>query len=44
LDVDTPLPVAWQRLSLPPTVFMRRPTADAAGPVPVGGTDNGTTE
>jgi uncharacterized protein (DUF58 family) len=44
LDADTPLPVAWQRLSLPPTVFMRRPTADAAESVPVGGTDNGTAE
>ncbi|MGB6456069.1 MAG: DUF58 domain-containing protein [Streptosporangiaceae bacterium] len=42
LDVATPLPVAWQRLSRPPSVFARRPGGDAAEPVPVGGTEGET--
>jgi uncharacterized protein (DUF58 family) len=42
LDVATPLPVAWQRLSRPPSVFARRPGGDAAQPVPVGGMDGET--
>lgn len=42
LDVATPLPVAWQRLSRPPSVFARRPGGDAAQPVAVGGTDGET--
>jgi uncharacterized protein (DUF58 family) len=41
LDIATPLPMAWQRLSRPPSVFVRRPTADAAEPVQVSGTGDG---
>jgi uncharacterized protein (DUF58 family) len=36
LDAATPLPLAWQRLSQPPIVFVRRPAADPAPQVPVG--------
>jgi len=43
LDATTPLPVAWERLSQPSTVFMRRPIADpGGGPIPVGGTVDGS--
>ena len=42
LDATTPLPIAWERLSQPSTVFMRRPMADPGGPVPVGGTADGS--
>jgi uncharacterized protein (DUF58 family) len=38
LDAATPIPVAWQRLSRPPTVFVRRPSPDDAQSVVVGGT------
>jgi uncharacterized protein (DUF58 family) len=41
LDATTPLPVAWQRLSQPPVVFVRRPTEDPAPQVPVGGAGDG---
>jgi uncharacterized protein (DUF58 family) len=41
IDAATPLPVAWQRLSQPPIVFVRRPTADAVPQVPVGGAADG---
>ncbi len=41
LDAGTPLPVAWQRLSQPPSVFVRRPAADPAQPVAVGGAADG---
>jgi uncharacterized protein (DUF58 family) len=37
LDAATPLPLAWQRLSRPPSVFVRPPTADPGQPVPVSG-------
>ncbi len=41
IDAATPLPVAWQRLAQPPTVFVRRPTLDPAQPAPVGGAADG---
>jgi hypothetical protein len=41
LDSATPPPVAWQRLSQPPTVFVRRPTADSPPAVPVAGAGDG---
>jgi uncharacterized protein (DUF58 family) len=41
LDAATPLPLAWQRLSQPPIVFVRRPATDAAPQVPVGRAGDG---
>jgi uncharacterized protein (DUF58 family) len=42
MDTATPLPLAWERLSRPPTKFVRRPSADGIEPVPVGGAEDGT--
>ena len=42
VDTATPLPVAWQRLSRPPTKFVRRPSADPVETVPVGRAGDGT--
>jgi uncharacterized protein (DUF58 family) len=44
LDAATPLPLAWQRLSQPPSVVVRRPTADPAPSVPVGGAADGASQ
>jgi uncharacterized protein (DUF58 family) len=37
LDPATPLPVAWQRLSQPSTVFVRRQLPEPGRPVPISG-------
>jgi hypothetical protein len=41
LDAATPLPLAWQRLSQPPSVFVRVPATDTGQPAPVGGQGTG---